>query len=145
MFGVPAKILSNHGANFTLVKELCATFGIQICRTMAYHAQCNGQVERFHQMLFCMIGKLASDKKAHWGQHLPKLVQAYNSTRSVVTGYSLHYLMFGRCLCLPIDFYFPTMGTHVHACRVPVYVVEVRERFKEAYMEAHSQTNSKAE
>ena len=86
-----------------------------------------------------------SDKKAHWEQHLPKLVQAYNSTRSVVTSYSLHYLMFGRFPCLPIDFYFLTMATHVHAHHVPVYVVEVREHFKEAYTEAHSWTNSEAE
>ena len=66
VFGVPAKLLSNRGANFTsaLVEELCAAFGIQKCRTTAYHAQCNGQVEHFHQMLFHMIGKLARDKKA---------------------------------------------------------------------------------
>ena len=67
VFRAPTKILSDCGANFTstLVEELCAVFSIQKCRTMAYHAQCNGQVERFHQMLFCMIGKLVSDKKAH--------------------------------------------------------------------------------
>ena len=95
VFGVPAKILSNCGANFTstLVEELCATFSIQKCRTMAYHAQCNGQVERFHQTLFCMIGKLTSDKKAHSEQHLPELVQAYNSTWLAVTGYLPLYLM----------------------------------------------------
>ena len=106
VFGVPAKILSDRGANFTstLVEELCAMFGIQKCRMTAYHTQCNGQVECFHQTPFCIIGKLTSDKKAHWEQHLPELVQAYNSTRSVVTGYSPHYLMFGRCPHLPIDF-----------------------------------------
>ena len=43
---------------------------------MAYHTQCNGQVEQFHQTLFRMI------------QHLPELLQAYNSARSVVTGCS---------------------------------------------------------
>ena len=52
--------------NFTsaLVEELCAAFGIEKCRTTAYHAQCNGQVECFHQTLFHMIGKLVHDKKA---------------------------------------------------------------------------------
>ena len=57
VFGMPAKLLSDRGVNFTsvLVEELCATFGIQKCQTMAYHAQCNGQVERFHQTLFRMI------------------------------------------------------------------------------------------
>ena len=66
VFGAPAKLLSDRGANVTstLVEELCAAFSIQKCRTTAYHAQCNGQVECFHQTLFHMIGKLAHDKKA---------------------------------------------------------------------------------
>ena len=95
VFGAPAKLLSDQGANFisTLVEELCSAFGIQKCRTTAYHIQCNGQVERFHQTLFRMIGKLAADKKAQWEQHLPELLQAYNSTQSAVTGYSPHYLI----------------------------------------------------
>ena len=98
MFGAPAKLLSDQGMNFTsaLVEELCLAFGIQKCRTTAYHAQCNGQVECFHQTLFRMIGELATDKKAQWEQHLPELLQAYNNTQSAVMGYSPHYLMFGR-------------------------------------------------
>ena len=147
MFGVPAKLLSNWRANFTsvLVEELCATFGIQKCWTTAYHPQCNGQVEHFHQMLFRMIDKLASDKKTQWELHLPELLQVYNSTRSAITGYSPHYLIFGRCPHLPVDFYFPTKGTHVCSRRIPVYVEEVRKHFKEAYTKAHLQTNSEAE
>ena len=116
VFRVPAKLLSDRGANFTstLVEELCSAFGIQKCKTTAYHAQCNGQVEHFHQMLFCMIGKLSSDKKAQWEQHLPELLQAYNSTQSAVTGYSPHYLMFGRYPHLPVDYYFLTVSAFEH-------------------------------
>ena len=82
VFGTPAKLLSDRGTNFTsaLVEELCLAFGIQKCRTTAYHVQCNGQVERFHQTLFRMIRKLSADKKDHWELHLPELLQAYNST-----------------------------------------------------------------
>ena len=92
-----------------------------------------------------MIGKLAPDKKVQWEQHLPELLQVYNSMRSAITGYSPHYLMFRRCPHLPVDFYFPTKGAHVHSCCVPVYVEEVRKRYKEAYTEAHLQTNSEVE
>ena len=147
VFGVPAKLLSNRGANFSsaLVEELCSAFGIQKCRTTAYHAQCNGQVECFHQTLFRMIGKLSRNKKAQWEQHLPELLQAYNSTRSMVTSYSPHYLMFGRCPRLPVDYYFLTVSAFEHSRRMPAYVVEVRRRFKEAYAEAHLQTNCEAE
>ena len=69
--------------------------GIWKVRTSPYHAQTNEQVEQADQMLMCMIGKLNKDKKADWPKHLPKLVHAYNSMRSAITGYSLHYLMFG--------------------------------------------------
>ena len=146
VFGAPAKLLSDRGANFTstLVEELCSAFGIQKCRTTAYHAQCNRQVERFHQTLFRMIGKLSRDKKAQWEQHLPELLQAYNSTRSAVTGYLLHYLMFGRHPCLPVDYYFPTVSAYKCSCHVPAYVTEVQRCFKETYAEAHLQTNCEA-
>ena len=128
VFGVPMQLLSDRGAKFTsiLVEELCAAFGIQKCRTTAYHAQCNGQVEHFHQTLFRMIGKLGCNKKAQWEQHLPELLQAYNSTQSAVTGYSLHYLMFRRHPHLPVDYYFPTVRTFKYSHHVPAYVTEVR-------------------
>ena len=147
VFGMLAKLLSDRGVNFTsaLVEELCAAFGIQKCRTTVYHAQYNGQVERFHQTLFRMIGKLVGDKKAQWEQHLPELLQAYNSARSAVTSYLPHYLMFGRHPHLPIDYYFLTVSAFECSHCVPKYVMEVRIRFKEAYAEAHLQTNCEAE
>ena len=95
-------------------------------------------------MLFHMIGKLVHDKKAQWEQHLPELLQAYNSTQSAMTGYSPHYLMFGRCPHLPVDYYFPTVSTFECSCHVSAYVMEVRRRFKEAYAEAHLQMNCEA-
>ena len=147
VFGAPAKLLSDRGANFTsaLVEELCPAFGIQKCQTTAYHTQCNGQVECFHQMLFCMIGKLACDKKAQWEQHLLELLQAYNSTRSVVTEFSPHYLMFRRCPHLPVVYYFLMVSMFECSHRMPAYVTEVRRHFKEAYAEMHLQTNCEAE
>ena len=65
--------------------------------------------------------------------------------QSVVTGYSKHYLMFGRCPHLPVVFYFLTMGTDVHPNQVPTYVEEVRKCFKEAYTEVQHQSNCKAD
>ena len=123
------------GVNFTsaLVEELYSAFGIQKCRTTAYHAQCNGQVEHFHQTLFYMIGKLSCDKKAQWEQHLLELLQAYNRTQSAVTSYLLHYLMFGRHPRLPVDYYVLMVSAYKRSHRMPAYVTEVQRRFKEAY------------
>ena len=52
--------------------------------------------------------------------------------------------MFGRCPHLPVDYYFPMVSAYECSHRMPVYVMEVRRRFKEAYTEAHLQTNCEA-
>ena len=90
-------------------------------------------------------GKLSHDKKAQWEQHLPELLQAYNSTRYVMTSYSPHYLMFGRHPHLPVDYYFLTVSAFECSRHVPAYMIDVRRRFKEAYAEAHLQTNCEAD
>ena len=114
IFGAPAKLLHDWGANFesNIIRELCELMGIQKVRALPYHAQTNGQVEWAHQMLMCMIGKLSKDQKVDWLKHLSKLVHAYNSMRSAITRYSPHYFMFRCQLHLPVDFYFPWSGVH---------------------------------
>ena len=79
----------------SIIQELCEILGIQQLWTTPYHPKANGLVERSHQTFMCMIGKLGEDKKADWSSHLAEIVHAYYATRSAVTGYSPHYLMFG--------------------------------------------------
>ena len=147
VFRALTKLLSDRGANFlsALVEELCAAFSIQKCQTTTYHNQCNGQVEHFHQMLFHIIGKLECNKKAQWEQYLPELLQAYNSTWSVMTSFLPHYLMFGRYPHLPVDYYFLMVSTFKCSHHMPTYMTEVRRCFKEAYPEVHLQMNCEAE
>ena len=63
IFGAPEKILCDWGSNFTscIIQALCDMFGIEKIMTMLYHAQCNGQVERFHQTPMRMVGKVWHD------------------------------------------------------------------------------------
>ena len=109
-----ARLLSDRGTSFTssIIEELCKILGIQQMQTTPYHPQTNGLVERSHQMIMCMIGKLGEDKKADWPSHLAEIVHAYNATQSTVTGYSPHYLMFGQQPRLPVSFIFPTIGSN---------------------------------
>ena len=60
IFGAPARLLGDRGANFTssVIEEMCKILGIKCMRTIPYHTQTNGLVERSHQMSMCMIGKL---------------------------------------------------------------------------------------
>ena len=97
IFGAPARLLSDRGTSLTssIIQELCGILSIQRLQTMPYHPQANRLVERLHLRIMCMIGKLGEDKKADWPSHLAEIVHAYNATRSTVTRYSPHYLMFG--------------------------------------------------
>ena len=42
-----------------------------------------------------MLATLENDPQSDWKSFAAPLVKAYNSTKSEVTGYSPHYLMFG--------------------------------------------------
>ena len=94
IFGAPARLLSDRGANFmsSMIDEMCKILGMKKLQIMLYHPQTNGLVERSHQMMMQIIGKLGEDKKADWPSYLAEIAHAYNATCSAVTGYSLHYL-----------------------------------------------------
>ena len=109
IFGAPAKLHSDWGANFTstVIAKLCSLLGFQKSKTIPYCPQSNGKVERMHQTLIRMIGKLSEQKKTNWPAHLPEVIQTYNGTQSAIMGYSPHYLMFGQRPRFPINLYFP--------------------------------------
>ena len=96
-FRALARLLSDRGANFmsSVIEEMCKILGVKKLQTTPYHPQTNGLVERSHQMIMQMVGKLEEDKKANWPSHLAEIVHTYNTTHSAVMRYSPHYLMFG--------------------------------------------------
>ena len=135
LFGAPAYLVSDQGKAFTghVITHLCELYGVQKLRTLPYHAQTNGQVERMNQMIICMIGKLEEDRKACWSEHLPELLMAYNATHSAVTGYSPYYLLFGRRPRIPVDYLFPTLHNSPHQTKMEVSVVAMQKRLKESF------------
>ena len=82
IFGAPARLLTNQDANFmsSIIDKMCMLLGVKKLWTMMYHPQSNGLVERSHQTIMQMIGKLGEDKKANWPGHLAEIVQASNAT-----------------------------------------------------------------
>ena len=82
IFGAPARLLSDRGTSFTssIIEQLCKILGVQQLQTIHFHPQMNGLVERSHQTIMHMIGKLGEDKKANWPSHLAEIAHAYNST-----------------------------------------------------------------
>ena len=146
VFGAPRRIVSDQGGSFTgaVFTELCNSWGISRTTTSAYHPMTNGQVERWNRTMLDMLGKLSEDDKYNWRDHLSEMAQAYNCTRCAVTGYSPHFLMFGRRPRLPVDVQFPTIRNSDVTIKVPEYVAALQDRFRLAYDAARKQANQEA-
>ena len=143
LFSTPAYLVSDQGKAFTghVIMHLCEQYGVQKLRTLPYHAQTNGQVERMNQTIIRMIGKLEEDRKACWSEHLPELLLAYNATRSAVMGYSPYYLLLGRRPRIPVDYLFPTLRDSSHQTKMEVSVAAMQKRLKEAFTVARHLTS----
>ena len=88
VFGFPQRLMSDQGTEFCgkVIAAMCSLLGVG-------KRQTNGSAERVHQTLQRMIGKLDPEKRRKWPAHIGSIIIAYNSTRSLVTGYSPYYLM----------------------------------------------------
>ena len=111
IFGFPCRLMSDNAPEFVgkVLTALCNILNLKQLRTLTYHPQTNGSVERVHQMLIRMVGKLDPKRKHRWPDHISSICHSYNVTRSQVTEYLPHFLMFGRRSHLPIDLLFPTV------------------------------------
>ena len=113
---------------------------------MPYHPKTNGMVERSHQTIMHMIRKLGEDKKADWPSHLAEIVHAHNATHSTVTRYSPDYMRFGQRPRLPVDFYFPTIGSSEAPVRetstkhVEEYIASIWDRLRTNLWEVQAQS-----
>lgn len=133
-FGFPQRIHHDQGGEFEnqLFAQLKKNCGVMGSRTTPYHPEGNGQVERMNRTLLQMLKTLTERQKSNWKESLNKLMFAYNSTRSEVTGFSPFYLLFGRSSRLPVDLLFgltPETGTTDHK----EYMRKWKAQMQEAY------------
>ena len=91
-----------------------------------------------------MIGKLDPEKRKKWPTHIGLIIIAYNSTRSLVTGYSLYYLMFGRRPRLPINLLFPTHRTRMMTRTIDEYVANLYDWLRECLVIAQDSAEKEA-
>ena len=103
-FGVPAKITSDRGAQFTssLWGVLYSLLHIACSKTISFHSQSNSLVEHFHHSLKTSLqARLAGPD---WFDHLPLVMLGLRTTPPDKTGFSTAEAMYGAPLCLPGEF-----------------------------------------
>ena len=104
-FGVPSYILTDCGTHFhnELFRNLTQLIGTNHILTTPYHAQSNGQVERWNASMRPKLFALAGDHPENWDQFVPAVVNVYDSGRHASTGIAPSTLMFARDIRLPFD------------------------------------------
>ena len=83
-----------------------------------------------------MIAKMEPEKRAKWPSHLGPILIAYNATRSLITGYSPYFLMFGCRPRLPVDLLFPTVRPDENSWTTDEYVMSLYDKLKLALASA---------
>ncbi|XP_048240817.1 uncharacterized protein LOC124120015 [Haliotis rufescens] len=134
-YGIPKRIHSDQGANFTgnLMRELCQLLKINKSRTTPYHPMGNGMCERFNKTLCNMLGTLDPDSKKKWKAFVGPLVHAYNSTRHESTGFAPFFLMYGRHPRLPVDIAFGLDMDSAKSTSMTCYIKDLKDRLSQAY------------
>ena len=145
-YGFPEMSISDQGRNFEnrVISELCKLGRVKKLRTSPYHPQSNGQCERFNATLLSMLGTLPPEGKMTWMDKVGTLVHAYNSTKSAITGFSPHYLMFGREPKLPLDITFGPPNPDMEAVIHERYVKQLQSRLKWSYGVAQCRNEKEA-
>ena len=102
-FGIPEILHSDQGANFesTMIRRVCAAFGVLKSRTTAYHPQGDGMVERFNRTLLQLLRCYTEQNDVDWEGNLPLVLYAYRTASNASTGFSPFVLMMGRDPVLP--------------------------------------------
>ena len=133
VFCFPQHLMSDQGTEFcgNVIAAMCSLLGVEKIQMTPYHPQMNGSAKRVHQTLQRMIGKLDLEKRKKRPTHIGLIIIAYNSTRLLVTGYSLYYLMFGRRPRLPIDLLFLTHRTRMMTRTIDEYIANLYDRLQE--------------
>jgi len=104
-FGMPRRILSDRGSNFTsaLFKDLASLLDIKHHFTASHHPQANGKTERFVGILKQTLTANLEDYAGTWLDALQTTTFAINATPNETTTYSPFFRTYGRHPVIPAD------------------------------------------
>ncbi|GCA63320.1 hypothetical protein KIPB_009248, partial [Kipferlia bialata] len=104
-YGVPASVLSDRGKEFDnqLMETLAREKGFVHLKTLPYHPQSNGCVERVNKEIESALRTRLLDRRnlTLWRSVLPEVMYAINNSVNRATGFTPMELLFGRRLGAP--------------------------------------------
>lgn len=98
VYGVPQYLIVDNGVQFRSKQfaQMCKNYKTKILYNALYHAQAN-PTERVNRVMKTMISSYVTDlTHRNWDLELPKLECAVRTARHEVTGYTPHFIVFGR-------------------------------------------------
>ena len=105
MWGAPAVLLSDRGANFLskLIAELCKLFEIKKVNTSSYRPQTNSTCENMNRTIWASL-RCDLDGKGNWPDYLQSVMAAIRATPSVSSsGFSPYKISHGQEMNWPIS------------------------------------------
>ena len=106
-FGIPSTTVTDHGHQFEseLWHTLMSLLGSKRARTMAYHPQTNGMVERFHHQLKAALK--AQPNPHSWMDALPLVLLGIRTSLKEDISTTAAEMVYGTTLRLPGEFLTP--------------------------------------
>ena len=80
-----------------------------------------------------ILQKLVNKRQDDWNRCLPQALLAYRSTVQTSTGFSPHFLMFGRETRIPVDLMTPEPPQAEVPLTTSEYAEKLRKRFERTY------------
>jgi len=102
-YGPMAMLITDRGSEFcnALVQDLVLQLGTRKISTTAANPRSDGLAENQMRVLKDTLSGYCNKFQDDWDLHLGHISRAYNSTVHSATGYSPHFLLFGREMMMP--------------------------------------------
>jgi transposase InsO family protein len=104
LHGVPKKIISDRGSQFTSIfwKSFHENMNTKLSFSSAYHPQTDGQTERTNQVLQDTLRACALQHGGSWGKILPYVEFSYNNSYQASLKMSPFEALYGRKCRTPL-------------------------------------------
>jgi hypothetical protein len=146
LHGVPKKIVSNRGSQFTskFWEKLHASMDTKLNFSSAYHLQTDGQIERTNQILEDMLRACGLKYGKSWDKSLPYAEFSYNNSYQVSIKMAPYEVLYG-CQCRTPLFWSQTGESQVFGLEVLKDAEKQVQMVRESLTVAQTQQKSYAD